>query len=100
MCPADIVLRVLMGRWKTSILKSIADRGTLHFGALKRELSGISHKVLTRQLRDLEHDGILQRQISIKSRPEMHYSLTLRGRELQEVLDSISDLAARWQADS
>jgi DNA-binding HxlR family transcriptional regulator len=100
MCPADIVLRVLMGRWKTGILKSIGDHGTLHFGALKRELAGISHKVLTRQLRDLERDGILQRRISIKPRPETHYSLTARGREVQAVLDSISQLAVRWQADS
>jgi DNA-binding HxlR family transcriptional regulator len=100
LCAADIVIQVLRGRWKTTILKCIAGHGTLHFGALTREIPGISHKVLTRQLRDLEHDGILHRQVTAKSRPETHYSLTQRGRDLQAVLDSLAELAARWQAES
>jgi len=96
-CPAEVVLEALKGRWTIHILKSIADRGALHFGAVKRAIPGISSKVLTKQLRHLEQSSILHRQPKPAVRLEMLYSLTNRGQELKAVLDHLTQLGARWQ---
>jgi DNA-binding HxlR family transcriptional regulator len=97
--PAEIVLDALRGRWKIHIMLCIADQRVVHFGALKRAIPGISKKVLTDQLRDLGHAGILQRRPRPAARPEMLYSLTRRGQELKAVLDILQELGARWQRE-
>jgi len=77
-------------------MERVTAHGTLHFGALKRAIPGISKKMLTERLRDLERAGILQREPRPAARPEMLYSLTGRGRELMAALDSLRELGARW----
>jgi DNA-binding HxlR family transcriptional regulator len=98
-CPADVVLNVVKVRWATHIMKRIGDYGALHFAALQRAIPGVSRKVLTDQLRRLERAGILQRQLNQAARRGMPYSFTNRGRELQVFLDSLEELAARWQRE-
>jgi DNA-binding HxlR family transcriptional regulator len=97
--PADLVLRTVRGRWAMHIIKLIGDRGTLHFGALKRAIPGISDKVLTEQLRRFERAGILEREPKPAARPEMLYSLTSRGRELKTFVDGLKELGERWQGE-
>jgi len=98
-CPADIVLDALGSRWATCIIKRIGQHGTLHFGALKRTIPGISKKVLSARLHGLERAGILRRELRPLARPEIHYSFTRRGRELKKVLDGLQKLGARWQRE-
>ena len=95
-CMADVVLRVLRGRWATHILAVIALHESIHFNELKRAMPGVSAKVLTEQLRFLETAGVLERQAIGNSRQEVSYTYTARGHELKQVLDSFSELAARW----
>jgi len=95
-CPVSLPLHVMKARWAPCIMERVTDHGTLHFGALKRAIPGISKKMLTERLRQLEQAGILRREPRPAVRPEMLYSLTGRGRELMDALDSLRQLGARW----
>jgi len=98
-CPMDALLRLLMGPWTTYILWVLQQNGPTRFGALKRKVPGISAKVLTERLRMLEGAGVIFRNYEAKIPPEVTYGLTARGRELDQVLDSLNQLARRWQAE-
>lgn len=96
-CCAAGVLDIVRSRWVSCIMKRVGEHETLHFGALKRAIPGISQKVLTEQLRRLEQAGILHREPKPAARPQMCYSLTARGQELKNALDGLRELGARWQ---
>jgi len=86
---------VLRRRWACCIMKRLGEHGTLHFGALKRTIPGISNKVLTERLRHLEETNLLRREPKATPRPQVFYSLTARGQKLKGVLDRLSALGAR-----
>jgi len=92
-CPLDVLKR----RWASCIMTKIEEHGTLHFGALRRAIPGISKKVLTERLRLLEERHLLRRESKPAARPQMFYSLSVRGQELTNVLDTLRALGARWQ---
>ncbi|NII72197.1 DNA-binding HxlR family transcriptional regulator [Dyella sp. SG562] len=94
-CAAEVVLRVLRGRWAMTILMTLAERGPVHFGAMERSIKGVSAKVLSEQLRYLRNAGVVSRSSSAQRR-EVYYELTPRGQELTLALDAINDLARRW----
>lgn len=94
-CAAEVVLRVLRGRWAMTILMTLVDHGAMHFGAIERSIKGISAKVLSEQLRYLQNAGVVSRRSS-EQRREVYYELTPRGHELKLALDAINDLARRW----
>ena len=85
-CKAELALRVIKGRWKLLVLRELAE-GTRRFSDLQRALDGISQKVLTDQLRDLEGDGVLARTIHPEVPPRVDYTLTRLGRDLLPALD-------------
>ena len=87
-CKAELALRVIKGRWKLLVLRELAE-GTRRFSDLQRALDGISQKVLTDQLRDLEGDGVLARTIHPEVPPRVYYTLTRLGRDLLPVLDGL-----------
>lgn len=84
-------LKVIGGKWKLVILCHLTD-GSMRFGELKREMSDITQKMLTQQLRELEQDGIIDRKVYNQVPPKVEYSLTEYGQTLKEVLDVMS----RW----
>lgn len=88
-CPVQLTLDVVSGKWKSHILWEVrqSSRG---FNELAVALDGVSHKVLTRQLRELERDGLLARSVSATGRSV--YRLTPFGRTLRPSLDAL----ARW----
>ena len=86
-CAVGASVGMVGGKWKTSILLHLRDQ-TLRFGRLQR-LVGCSQKVLTQQLKELEHDGIVQRQVYAEVPPRVEYSLSEYGRTLQPVLDAL-----------
>jgi DNA-binding HxlR family transcriptional regulator len=90
-CPIELGLSVVIGKWKLLILCRLRGE-TLRYGALYKQLPGISQKVLTQQLRELEADGIVQRQVYPVVPPQVEYRLTPAGEELLPVLDVL----ARW----
>jgi DNA-binding HxlR family transcriptional regulator len=87
-CPAETALRVLEGRWTLLILRQVLD-GTKRFSELHRALAGVSHRTLTRQLRELEEAGILHRKVYRQVPPKVEYSLTPLGQTLKPVIDAL-----------
>ena len=84
-CPVETTLEILGGRWKVLIIHNLLE-GTRRFGELTRLLSGISARTLSKQLRELETDGIIQRQDFDETIPRVEYSLTQLGQALHPVL--------------
>ncbi|HEX2837455.1 MAG TPA: helix-turn-helix domain-containing protein [Phycisphaerales bacterium] len=84
-CYVEATLRVIDGRWKVLVLQQLLT-GTKRFGALHRALPGISHRTLTKQLRELEADGILRRKVYAEVPPRVDYTLTRLGETLRPVL--------------
>lgn len=87
-CPVDIAMNILSGKWKLSILWQLK-KGTVRFNELQRRLSKITQKTLTQQLRELEHDGIIRREIFPEVPPRVEYSFTSLGQSIIPVLDSM-----------
>ncbi len=84
-CPVEATLRVVGGRWKVLVLHHLFD-GSMRFGELSRALKGISARTLTKQLRELEADGVLARKVHQQIPPMVEYSITAKGKELRPVL--------------
>ena len=87
-CPAESAVEVIRGRWKLMILHELCN-GTVRFGELRRALKGVSEKMLTQHLRELERDGIAARVAYAGPPPKVEYSLTAAGRDLKPILDAL-----------
>jgi DNA-binding HxlR family transcriptional regulator len=90
-CPVEATLDVIGGKWKVVILFWLKDR-TLRFGELRRKIPGVSERMLTQQLRELEEHGIVHREVYPEVPPKVEYSLTDYGRTLRP----ITDLMCEW----
>jgi DNA-binding HxlR family transcriptional regulator len=87
-CTVETTLKVIAGRWKVLILRELSDE-VRRFGELERNLVGITHKMLAQQLKELEADGIIHRQVYAQVPPKVEYSLTELGATLQPVLEAM-----------
>ena len=92
-CPAEVTLAVIGGRWKVLILYQLF-QGVKRFSELARALPGITQKMLTQQLREMERDGIVLRTVYPQVPPKVEYSLTPRGQTLRPVVNAM----CRWGA--
>ena len=95
-CPLGTLTSLLSGPWTIYLIWVLSCQGPIRFGALQREIKGISTKVLTERLRLLEAEGILYREYKSTIPPEVTYGLTPRGKELREIIDRLNELAKRW----
>ena len=98
-CPMDWVLRQLMGPWTTYILWLLHSQGPLRFGALKAAVPGISSKVLTERLRQLEAGRLIHRDYQPTIPPAVTYSLTARAEELNGIMEGLNRIAEKWAAE-
>jgi len=98
-CPADHVLRLVWGEWITHILWVLGTNGPTRFGEVRRLVAGISPKVLTHRLRRLEATGLVHRDYTPTVPPQVTYSLTPHGHELDRALRSLHELAERWSQE-
>src|SRR5580704_6302176 len=89
-CPVEAALDVIGGKWKPVILWWLQQR-TWRFAELRRQIPGITEKMLTQQLRELEADGIVDRKVYPTVPPKVEYSLTKHGRSLKQALQSICE---------
>src|SRR3974390_1934099 len=89
-CPVEAAIDVFGGKWKAVILWWLSQR-TWRFAELRRQIPGITEKMLTQQLRELEADGIVGRKVYPTVPPKVEYSLTDYGRSLKRALKAICD---------
>jgi len=89
-CPVSATVGVIGGKWKPVILW-ILFQDRQRFGALRRMIPGITEKMLAQQLRELEADGVVHRQVFAVVPPKVEYSLTARGRALEGILKGMAD---------
>lgn len=90
-CPVEVAVSVLGGTWKLTLVKHLLE-GTHRFGELSRLLPEANRKTLTRQLRELEEDGIVNREVHAEVPPKVEYSLTELGQTLAPLVDAMN----RW----
>src|SRR5688500_3302302 len=93
-CPLTAALTAIGGKWKMIIIYWLAE-SPKHFAGLKREMSSISQKVLTQQLRELEGDGIITREPTGPVPAPVEYSLSEYGRSVLPLVES----ARLWGGD-
>lgn len=89
-CPVEATLELIGGKWKGVILYHLMER-TYRFGELKRTMPGITQHMLTKQLRELEADGIIHRKVYAEVPPKVEYSLTKSGESLRQVIMMMRD---------
>ena len=90
-CPLTAALAAIGGKWKLIILYWLAEEPA-HFAGLRRKMSGISPKVLTQQLRELQADGLVHRRAAERQADPVIYSLTPYGRSALPLVEG----ARRW----
>ncbi len=91
-CPIMATMAMISDKWKVLIICKLK-RGTLRFNELRRELKGVTQRVLTHQLRELEADGLVKRTIFAEVPPRVEYTLTELGTTLIPVLDHLEKWA-------
>ncbi len=90
-CPAEYTLALIGGRWKIPLIFHLMS-GVRRFSELSRALTGVSQKVLTQQLREMERNGLVERKVYAQVPPRVEYALTPLGRSLKPVVDTM----CRW----
>lgn len=90
-CKVHDALSILVGKWKPIILLYLMSEGTMRYGELKKALVGITPKMLTNQLRDLEEEGLISREVYREVPPKVEYSITEYGMTLKSILDSMHE---------
>lgn len=91
-CPVATTVYLIGNKWKLLILRELISTDAARFGQLKKNVDGISQKVLTQNLRELENNKIIKRKIYAEVPPRVEYSLTDIGKTLVPVMDSL----AKW----
>ena len=87
-CPVEMTLQLIENKWKILILRDLLT-GTKRFGELKKSVTGITQKVITSNLRDMESSGLLTREVFPEVPPRVEYTLTDTGYSLEPILDSM-----------
>lgn len=88
-CPVKVTTDVIGGKWKPMILFFL-EGGTRRFSELQRLIPGMTRKMLTQHLRELERDGIINRKVYPQVPPKVEYSLTKHGQSLKPILKLMS----------
>jgi DNA-binding HxlR family transcriptional regulator len=96
-CPAECTIRLLEGRWKPMVIHWLLQR-TMRFNQLQRALGSITHRTLSRTLKEMEADGLLERCDYGEIPPRVDYRLTVLGRSLEPVLLAMHEWAIRRAA--
>jgi DNA-binding HxlR family transcriptional regulator len=93
-CPVQATVNVLSGKWKVQAVWRLSF-GPLRFAELRNLLQGVSEKVLTAQLRELEKDGVVTRRKVRSSPPKVTYSLSASGQTLIPLLEGLCDWGSK-----
>lgn len=97
-CPVETTLILIGNKWKVLILRDLSN-GTKRFGELKKSVTGISQKVLTANLRQMEESGLLNRKVYAEVPPKVEYSLTELGLSLEPVINAMAHWGTEYKAN-
>lgn len=95
-CPVATTVALIGSKWKLLIMRNLQMR-TWRFNELKKDLDGISQKVLTDSLRSMEKDGIVVRTVYAEVPPRVEYSLSELGRSMYPIIDAMADWGRAYQ---
>lgn len=96
-CPVETTLTLISDKWKVLILRDLLT-GAKRFGQLKKSIGGVSQKVLTAQLRQMEESGLVTRTVYPEVPPRVDYALTELGLSLRPILDAMETWGAAYKA--
>jgi DNA-binding HxlR family transcriptional regulator len=94
-CPVEAALDVIGGKWKPLILWYLGDN-VVRFGELQKGLPGVNAKMLTKQLRELENDGVIRRTIYPEVPPRVEYIITDFGKTLLPIMEALCSWGANY----
>ena len=97
-CPVEAALDVIGSKWKGVILVHLL-AGTKRFNELRRLIPGVTQRMLTLQLRELEQDDVIHRKVYAEVPPKVEYSLTENGKSLEDILRKLHDWGLRMMQD-
>jgi DNA-binding HxlR family transcriptional regulator len=98
-CPFGELLEILARPWTMHILWVLSTNGPTRFGALRRQVEGISSRVLTERLRVLEQKGFVFRDYEPTIPPSVTYSITKRMKDIDKVMRDLAELARKFQQE-
>lgn len=93
-CEIEVAFEVIGGKWKPLILWHLGANDTVRFGQFQQLIPGITNRILTKQLRELEEFGLLERNVYPEVPPKVEYRITDKGRDVLPVLDMMCDWAS------
>jgi DNA-binding HxlR family transcriptional regulator len=94
-CAVDFAFQRIGGKYRGRILWYLNEHQVLRYGELKRLLKGITTKMLTQTVRELEQDGLVSRKVYLEVPPKVEYALTPAGKELIPIIDQLREWADR-----
>ncbi|MCI8369066.1 MAG: helix-turn-helix transcriptional regulator [Clostridia bacterium] len=97
-CPVATTVQLIGNKWKLLIIRNLIYKGKQRFGDFLKTIPAISKKVLTDDLRALESDGLIERQVFAEVPPRVEYSLTTLGLSLKPILEAMSEWGADYKA--
>jgi DNA-binding HxlR family transcriptional regulator len=98
-CMIGGLLEVLTRPWTMHILWALGHDGPMRFGVLKKQVAGISSRVLTERLRTLEEKGFVFRHYEKTIPPAVTYGITARMKDIEKVFEQLEAVARKWQGD-
>ncbi|WP_394119898.1 winged helix-turn-helix transcriptional regulator [Planococcus donghaensis] len=98
LCRVDDALEIIVGKWKPIILLYLMQNDTMRFSELKRSIPAITQKMLTKHLRELEDEDIVNRVVYPQVPPKVEYSITEYGRTLEDILGAMHDWGTKHSA--
>jgi len=96
-CPVTPLLLMLQGRWKSQLVYELCIYDTVRFGQFKKDLPGITNTMLTKALRELEEDGLVDRKQFNEIPPHVEYSLSSMGQDLLPVFYAIMNWGFKYE---
>lgn len=96
-CPITPLLLILQGKWKNQVLYELCIKEPIRFGELKKNLTGITNTILTNSLRELEADGLINREQYNEIPPRVEYSFTQKGRDLLPVFYAMMNWGFKYE---
>ena len=97
-CPVEYTVGIISDKWKVLIIRDLLEKEK-RYSELMKSVVGISDKVLAKNLRELEQDGIINRKVYAVVPPKVEYSLTEKGQELKQILKEMEKFGLKYREE-